>query len=341
MSLPKELLDEFSAFPGFSEGSEAESRRRWDSLAKPLGGLGILEDLVCRISKVRGTPFPKIGSRALCIFCSDNGIVEEGVSQTSSDVTRVVFENMGSGLSSACIMAKAARCDVFPLDVGISPCGTENFLKGDAMSREECVEKILLGIGTAKRLSQKYDILATGEMGIGNTTTSASVLCSLLSLEPGAVVGRGAGLSDAGLSRKTAAVRDGIAIRKPNPLDAIDVISKVGGFDIAAMCGFFIGGALSLRPVVVDGFISAVSALCAARIFPSAREALIPSHASSERAAKIALSELCLEPPIQAGMHLGEGTGCMALLPLLDMAFDVYYKMPTFSQTGIEEYRPL
>ena len=325
----------------FDGSFEKKAFGRWQSLAKPLGGLGAFEEIVCRLASVQETSFPTVARRALAIFCADNGIVEEGVSQTDSSVTKVVFENMKVGQSSVCKMAKVARCDVFPYDVGISPNGTANFLKGSAMTREKCCSSILRGISIAEELSKNYDIFATGEMGIGNTTTSSAVLASLLSLSPSFVTGKGAGLSDSALQRKIKVVERGIELRKPNKNDVVDVLSKVGGFDIASMCGFFIGGALFRRPVIIDGFISAVSALCAVRLCPLARSVLVPSHVSSEPAGRAVLDALGLEPLVTAGMHLGEGTGCMTVLPMLDMALEVFRTMPTFGDIRIEAYKPL
>ena len=335
------LKEKISSVRPFGDSFEKRASARWQSLAKPLGGLGVFEEIVCKLASVQETSFPTVARRALAIFCADNGIVEEGVSQTDSSVTKVVFENMKVGQSSVCKMAKVARCDVFPYDVGISPNGTENFLNGNAMTREKCCSSILRGISIAEELSKNYDIFATGEMGIGNTTTSSAVLASLLSLSPSFVTGKGAGLSDSALQRKIKVVERGIELRKPNKNDVVDVLSKVGGFDIASMCGFFIGGALFRRPVVVDGFISAVSALCAVRLCPLVRSVLVPSHVSSEPAGRAVLDALGLEPLVTAGMHLGEGTGCMTVLPMLDMALEVFRTMPTFDDIRIEAYKPL
>lgn len=313
---------------------------RWQSIAKPLGGLGVLENIVCQIAKIQKTQSPKIEKKALAIFCSDNGIVAENISQTDSSVTKIVYENMKKGESSVCKMAKVAKCDVFPFDVGINPNGTKDFLHEDAMTREECCSAILKGIEIAEKLSSDYDIFSTGEMGIGNTTTSSAVLSACLSINPASVTGKGAGLSDSGLLHKIEVIKQGIENRKPNKNDVIDVLSKVGGFDICAMCGFFIGGAIFGKPVLIDGFISSVSALCAVKLFPQTKNVLIPSHVSTELAGKIVLDALELNAIVHAGMHLGEGTGCMTLLPMLDMAFEVFYKMPTFDDIKIEAYKP-
>lgn len=341
MSNESELLNKLSQIKTFDESFSKNAFTRWQSIAKPLGGLGVFENIVCQIAKVQKTNLPKIEKKALAIFCSDNGIVAENISQTDSSVTKIVYENMKKGESSVCKMAKVANCDVFPFDVGIEPNGTKNFLKENAMTREECCSAILKGIEIAQNLSKFYDIFSTGEMGIGNTTTSSAVLSALLSINPELVTGKGAGLSDSGLLHKIEVIKNGIKLRNPNPNDVIDVLSKVGGFDICAMCGFFIGGAIFGKPVIIDGFISSVAALCAVRLCPLVKEVLIPSHVSSELAGKIVLDELKLKPIVTAGMHLGEGTGCMTILPMLDMAFKVFYEMPTFDDIKIEAYKPL
>lgn len=334
----RELVSSASPCDG---GAFSRARERWMSIAKPLGGLGVLEDDVCRVASALGTENPSISRRALAVFCSDNGVVSEGVTQAGQEVTRIVYENMIRGESSVCKMAKTARVSVFPLDVGIAPNGTRNFIERDAMTRGECFSAIVRGVEEAGRLaSLGFDILCTGEMGIGNTTTSAAVASVLLGLPPSETVGRGAGLSDEGLSRKRAVVARGISLRAPDASDAADVLSKLGGFDIAAMCGVFIGGAVFRRPVVVDGFISAVAALCASNLVPESAGYMIASHVSSEGAGRAVLSALGLRAAVDAGFHLGEGTGCMAFLPMLDMALDVYKTMPTFGQIRIEAYKP-
>lgn len=331
---------------------------RWQNLAKPLGGLGVLEDYVCKIAQVQKTETPDISKKVLAVFCSDNGIVEEGVSQTDSSVTRIVAENLVRGKTSVCNMARIASCDVLPVDCGIAVSkdssaplslidlrvsnGTKNFLKEDAMTRSECETAIQNGIKLANILENRgYKLFATGEMGIGNTTTSSAVVSVLLGLDPAVVTGKGAGLSDEGLNHKIQVIREGIKNRNPDKNDVVDVISKVGGFDIATMCGFFIGASRVGIPCVIDGFISSVAALCAVRLEPETKDSLIASHLSNELAGKIVLDELGLSAVIHAGMHLGEGTGCMTLLPMLDMALEVFYKMPTFKDIEIDPYKPL
>jgi cobyrinic acid a,c-diamide synthase len=345
------IADVKRADPSFAESA----KKRWASIAKPLGSLGVLEDDVCRIAAVQRTDRPDISNRALAVFCADNGIVEEGVTQTGQNVTAVVARNLCTGDTSVCKMARIAQCDVFPVDIGMATPvshekmtdfhiarGTKNFLKEQAMTRVEAEEAVKRGFEFALTLASKgYKILATGEMGIGNTTTSSAVVSVLLGVSPELVTGPGAGLSREGVDRKIEVIKKGIEIHHPDKTDAIDVIAKIGGFDIAGMAGFFIGGAVAHVPVIIDGLISAAAALAAVRMCPSCSDALIASHVSSEKAGRLLLDSLSLQPAVAAGMHLGEGTGCMTILPMLDMALAVYNQMATFDDIHIGGYKPL
>ena len=268
-------------------------------------------------------------------------------------MTRAVAENLAARRTSVCRMAQAAHCDVLPVDLGIAgapvPCvrdcriaaGTADFTKGPAMTRAEAVEAIGRGIALTRQLAAEgYGLVATGEMGIGNTTTSSAVAAVLLAQPVQTMTGRGAGLSDAGLARKVDTIRRGIACNVPNPDDVLDVLSKLGGFDIAGLCGMFLGGALAGVPVLMDGFISGVAALCAVRLCPAASKAVFASHCSTEPAARLVLEALGKTPLLTAGLHLGEGTGAVASIPLWDMALAVYEGCYSFAEGGIAPYTP-
>ena len=236
----------------------------WDALAKPLDGMGEFEELFARIGAIRRDPALDISRKAVVVMCADNGIVEEKISQSGQDVTAKVAAAMGRGTSSVCRMAKAAGVEVIPVDIGINeegspegvlPCkvrrGTRNFIKERAMTEQETLAAIEIGMELAKRLAHEgYKLLATGEMGIGNTTTSSAVTAVLLEQDPAEVTGRGAGLSGTGLKKKISVIRDAIALHKPKKEDPIDVLAKVGGLDIAGMAGVFLGGAACQIPVV-------------------------------------------------------------------------------------------
>lgn len=333
----------------------AQARRHWDEIAHPLHSLGLLEDAVVRIAGACGSPDVDVSRRAVVAMCADNGVVAEGVAQTGQEVTAIVTENMSKGDASVCRMARLAGADVIPVDIGVAvPVtgerivrrsvrrGTANLALGPAMSREECRRAVLTGVEIAGDLVQNgYRLLATGEMGIGNTTTSAAVAAVLLGADPAEVAGRGAGLSTEGLARKIDAIRRGLAVNRPDAGDPLDVLHKVGGLDLAGLTGVFLGGALHRVPVIIDGLISSVAALCAARLCPAALGYMLASHASGEPAGDLVLRALGLRPVICAGMRLGEGTGAVALMPLLDMALAVYREMVAFSQLPMDAYEPL
>lgn len=349
-----ELMEWIGRIRPVNEAAGQACRERWDAIAKPLRGLGLLEEAVVRIAAATGNPHPEIARRALVVMCADNGVVAEGVTQTGSDVTAVVTENFAKGATSACAMARVANCRVVPVDMGVArdvngeiirhkiAYGTKNMVREPAMTRAQAEEAVLFGMGTARKLGEEgVQILATGEMGIGNTTTSAAVASVLLGRPPAELTGRGAGLDNAGLERKIRAIQSAIALHRPDPADPLDVLAKVGGFDLAGLCGVFLGGALCGIPVLADGFISVTAALCAVRLCPKVQGYVLASHVSKEPAAKLLLDALRLRPLITAEMCLGEGTGAVAALPLLDMALAVYNDMPTFQEIQIAEYKDL
>ena len=337
------------------ENAMEEARAHWMTVGKPLFSLGSLEDAVIQIAGIKGTSDFELRKRGLIIMCADNGVVEEGVTQTGQEVTAIVADNFTRGETSVCIMAEEAKVDLFPVDVGMATdvpsvtkkeykvmYGTHNFAKEAAMTREEAVEAIEVGIQMVKKCAEAgYEILATGEMGIGNTTTSSAVASVLLGKPVEDMTGRGAGLSGEGLVRKINAIKKAIALNNPDRADVIDVLAKVGGLDIAGMTGVFIGGAALGMPVVMDGFISCVSALIAMRICPAARDYILASHVSKEPAAHLILENMGKEAIIHADMCLGEGTGAVALFPILDLAAAVYHSMSTFDDIHVEQYEEL
>ena len=337
------------------ERAMAEAQRRWDSIAHPLNSLGMLERDIIRIAGITGSADVDLSKKAVVVMCADNGVVAEGVTQTGQEVTAIVAENMSTGDTSVCAMARAARAEVVPVDIGTAvplkgarirqKCvrrGTADMTQGPAMSREEAVRAVLIGVEIARELcGSGVKLLATGEMGIGNTTTSSAVAAVLLDKPVEDMTGRGAGLSSEGLRRKIRAIETAVAVNRPDPVDVLDVLHKVGGLDIAGLAGVFLGGALCRTPVLVDGFISSVAALTAARLCPACKDYMLGSHASEEPASRLVLDQLGLRPFLYAGMRLGEGTGAVAVMPLLDMGLAVYREMTTFADTNIEAYQPL
>ena len=333
----------------YDEAAADRAVTQWNSIAKPIGSLGVLEDDVVRIAGITGSEDIDISRRVVLAMCADNGVVAQGVTQTGQEVTGLVASNMVRNCSSVCQMAKPAHADVVPVDVGIaSPVegivdknvmrGTNDMTLGPAMSREQAEAGVRAGIDMVHKLvGEGYRIIVTGEMGIGNTTTSSALVSALMGADPEIVTGKGAGLSDEGLVRKVAAIRKAIEVNMPDADDALDCLAKVGGLDIAGMAGTFIGGALEGVPVVVDGFVSLVAALVAVRLCPGCRPFMLASHVSAEPAARMVMAELGLSPVITAGMRLGEGTGAVCLLPLLDMTL-MLYRGTTFAATGMDSY---
>lgn len=337
------------------ENAMEEARAHWMTVGKPLFSLGSLEDAVIQIAGIKGTSDFELRKRGLIIMCADNGVVEEGVTQTGQEVTAIVADNFTRGETSVCIMAEEAKVDLFPVDVGMATdvpsvtkkkykvmYGTHNFAKEAAMTREEAVEAIEVGIQMVKKCAEAgYEILATGEMGIGNTTTSSAVVSVLLDESVENVTGRGAGLSSEGLNRKIRAIERAIEKHQPDKEDILDVLSKVGGLDIVGMTGAFLGGAIYHIPVLIDGFISSAAALCAVRMVPETADYILASHCSGEPAGRMVLEELKLPYLIDAKMSLGEGSGAVAAIPLLEMGVNVYRKMSTFEEIKVEQYEEL
>ena len=329
------------------------AQKRWDSIAKPLHSLGKMEQIVMQIAGITGSADVHLEKRALVAMCADNGVVEEGVTQTGQEVTAIVAENFLKGDTSACVMCRQCGTDVFPVDVGMAsdtkvPAdlkvmkGTRNMAKEPAMTYEEAVQGIEAGIEMVRRLKEQgYRLIATGEMGIGNTTTSSAVASVLLGAPVEEMTGRGAGLSSEGLRRKIDAIKTGIELHRPNPEDPVDVLAKVGGLDIAGMVGLFLGGALRHIPVLMDGFISCVAALIAIRLCPNADGYILASHLSKAPAARRLLDAMGKEAMIQAQMRMGEGTGAVAAFSLLDQAVTVYRTMSTFDDINLEQYEHL
>ena len=334
------------------EHAMEQAKKQWNSIAKPLHSLGKLEEHIIRIAGITGDPDVKIEEKALIVMCADNGVVEEGVTQTGQEVTAIVAENFLSGETSAAIMCKKAGARILPIDIGMAgktkvpdykvACGTRNFAKEPAMTREQALQSILTGVRIVEEQKKAgVALLATGEMGIGNTTTSSAVLAALLQIDSEKVTGRGAGLTSAGLSRKIQVIRQALALHKPDANDPVDVLAKVGGFDIGGLAGVYLGAAKMHLPVLIDGFISGTAALLACRLCPEAKEYMIASHKSKEPGMQILLKALGLSASLDCDMCLGEGTGAVAFFPVLDMAAAVYRQMSTFADIQVEEYQEL
>ncbi len=317
-------------------------------LAKPPGSLGRLEELSVQLAGITGKVHNELPRKQLLVFAADNGVVAEGVSSAPQSVTMQQTINLTRGKTGAAALAKRFGCGLTVCDVGVNAdiCeravlnrkiayGTQNICTGPAMTREQALQAILTGAVVAENVDA--DAVGIGEMGIGNTTTSSAVLAVLLGADVDKVTGRGGGITEESFRKKKAVIRTAIAVNRPNRDDVIDVLAKVGGFDLAAMCGAFLGAAASRRAVVIDGFISAVAALCAVRLCPLVRGYLIPSHASFEIGYRLAMEELALRPLFDLGMRLGEGSGCPLAFQVLDAACAVMNNMASFDEAGIND----
>ena len=337
-----------------NETARAAAHEHWAACAHPLGGLGVLETVLEDLAALTGSPEISLTPRAVLVLCADNGVVAQGVTQTGSEITGVIASGLARGTTPVCRMAAVANCRVVPVDMGIRNFesvpgvldrrvgnGTQDITQGPAMTRAQVERAIQTGIDLVEGEKEHgIRLLATGEMGIGNTTTTSAVTAALLGLSPDMVTGRGAGLSDEGLRRKRNAIEKALRINVPDPGDPLDVLSKVGGFDLAGLCGVFLGGAIHRVPVLVDGVISAAAALCAVRLAPDAGQAVIATHLPAEPAGRLLLEALGKRPFIAAELRLGEGTGAVAAIPLLDMARAVYTEGGSFESCGIPAYVP-
>lgn len=336
------------------------AKKHWDEIAKPIDSLGLLEENVVRICKMTESEQPyDLKQRALIILCGDHGVVEEGVTQTGKEVTKIVTENFAKGCSTVNYMAKSAKADVYIVDLGMDTDvypekkliqnavidrkitrGTKNLAKESAMTIKQCLQALETGKQLVKELKEKgYQIFATGEMGIGNTTPASALTAVFLKQPVQKVTGKGAGLSREGLQKKYHAVHKAVKrVQEKNLKDPVEILAEIGGFEIAGMAGVFLGGMEYKVPIMIDGAISEAAALVAANIDLRVTDYMIASHESKEQMGSMILEELGLTAPIHAEMCLGEGTGAMAALPMFDMAMEVYRNMGTFGEYKIGTY---
>ncbi|MFL0197883.1 nicotinate-nucleotide--dimethylbenzimidazole phosphoribosyltransferase [Clostridium sp. WILCCON 0269] len=347
MSLLKETLESIEKR---NEEAVKKAEEKLDNLAKPIGSLGELEEIVIKMSGITGKVYNKIHKKNIVIMCSDNGIWEEGISSCPKGLTVNITENFVKGITGVCVLGDFFGSDRTVVDVGVDynfknhriinkkvDYGTKNIAKGPAMTREQCIKAIEAGIEIIDELVEKgYDLFGTGEMGICNTATSSAVLSAITKLPVDKTVGKGSGITEEQLIAKKIAVQSAIDINNPDPEDVIDVITKVGGFDIAGICGCFLGAAKNRVPIVIDGFISSIAALCAVRLNKSVKDFLFPSHLSAEPAAKYVMKELELTPMLNLNMRLGEGSGCPMAFAIIESALYVMENMGTFQEVDID-----
>ena len=317
-------------------------------LAKPPGSLGRLEEISIQLAGITGRVHNALNKKQLLVFAADNGVVAEGVSSAPQSVTKQQTINLMRGKTGAAVLAKHFGCGLTVCDVGVNAdifestvlnrkiaYGTQNICTGPAMTREQTLQAILTGAEIARTVDA--DVIGVGEMGIGNTTTSSAVLAVLLGADVEAVTGRGGGITEESFRKQKAGIRTAIEVNRPGRDDVVGVLSKVGGFDLAAMCGAFLGAAAARRPAVIDGLISAAAALCAVRLCPNVHGYLVPSHASFEIGYRLAMEAMDLRPLFDLGMRLGEGSGCPLAFQVLDAACAVLNDMATFDEAGIND----
>jgi nicotinate-nucleotide--dimethylbenzimidazole phosphoribosyltransferase len=326
------------------------ARGRQDTLTKPLGSLGRLEELSIQVAGIMANPMPRVEHKVVLVMAGDHGVAEEGVSAYPSDVTGQMVQNFLRGGAAVNVLARQAQARVTVVDMGIASdipkqagltvCkiapGTDNFTRGPAMSRQQAIESILAGAATAEaEIEGGADLIATGDMGIGNSTAAAAIASALTGRSAEELAGRGTGVDDEGLKRKISAIRRGLEMNQPDASDGRDVLAKVGGFEIGGLAGAILGAAASRKAVIVDGFISTSAAMIAVTLVPGVRDYLIAGHVSAEQGHRVMLDWLQLEPLLDLGMRLGEGTGAALAMNLVDAACRALTEMATFDEAGV------
>ena len=330
----------------------AAARARQDTLTKPLGSLGRLEDLSAALAGMFGQAIPQIRRKAVILAAGDHGVVAEGVSAYPQEVTPQMVYNFLRGGAGINVLAGHANAEIVILDAGVAADlpphpqlravkvapGTANMALGPAMTREQAIQCLEIGIAAAQeQLEQGADLIACGDMGIGNTTAASAITAAITGADPATVTGRGTGLDDPGLARKTEVIRRALAINQPDPQDGLEALAKVGGLEIGVLAGAMLGTAAGRRAVVVDGFISGAAALIAWRIAPAAKDYFIAAHQSVEPGHRVGLAAMGLTPLLDLGMRLGEGTGAALAFHLIEAAARCLAEMATFAEAGVSE----
>ena len=322
-----------------------------DAKTKPRGSLGELEALACRIAAIRGTASPGRLRAALVLAAGDHGYAQRGVSAYPQEVTAQMLAAFASGGAAIDVLARETGLRVVVVDAGVAEpvahpeirpvrlgAGTADATQGPAMSREDAVAGLLAGAAIADELAgEGYGIVATGDMGIGNTTAAAAVCAALLPAVPEHVCGRGTGVDDDGLRRKVEVVRSALTVNQPDAADPVGVLAAIGGYELAVLAGACLGAAGSGAVVLLDGFVTGAAALLAARLAPAAAERMVASHLSPEPGHALVLADLGLRPLLDLGLRLGEGSGAALALPLLDAALAILADMATFESAGVTD----
>ncbi len=348
----KKINQAIASIKPLDEKAMAEAKARQDSLTKPQGSLGQLESLSIQVAGTKRDPRPRITHKVIFTLAGDHGVAKEGVSAYPSEVTPQMVYNFLGGGAGINVLARHVGARVVVVDLGVAAdlehhpdlknkkvaMGTKNMARGPAMSREEAIRSIEAGIElVGEELTRGIDILGTGDMGIGNTTPSSAITAAITGADAALVTGRGTGIGDEELKRKAKVIEKAITVNRPDPKDAIDVLSKVGGFEIGGIAGVILAGAGNGIPVVIDGFISGAAALIASSLAPQVKSYLIASHQSVERGHRIILEHLGLKPLLNLDLRLGEGTGAALGISLVEASLKILDEMATFGEAGVSE----
>ncbi len=328
------------------------AQNRLDSLTKPPGSLGRLEEFAMRLVTITGETMPALDKKVIFTFAGDHGVAEEGVSAFPKEVTSQMVFNFLRGGAGINVLARHANADVAVIDIGVDfdfgnmegllskkiIKGTKNIRNMPAMTRDEAIRCIEVGINLAEDYAMKgYKLFGTGEMGIGNTTPSSAIAAVLTGKSVAEVTGRGTGIGDNALRNKIKVIEDAIAMNKPDPSDPLDVLSKVGGTEIGGIAGLIIGAAAHRVPVVIDGFISTAGALIACCLEPKTKDYMFAAHNSVEIGHKVMLEKIGLQPILDLNLRLGEGTGAALAMLMIEAGLKIYKEMATFGEVGVSE----
>lgn len=331
------LDDTIAAIQPLDEAAMADARARQDVLTKPQGALGRIEEISIQLAGMTGQPIPRIGKKVVVVFAADHGVVAEGVSAYPAEVTPQMVANFASGGAAINVLARHVGAEVRVIDMGVGK-PTGNIVRQPAMTREQAAGCIERGIAAANReIEAGATLLGTGDMGIGNTTASSAIVAAITGQPVRQVTGRGTGVSDEQFEAKVGAIKQALEINAPDPNDALDVLAKVGGFEIAGVVGLILGGAASRVPVLVDGFISGAGQLVAAKLCPRATQYTFAAHRSFEIGHTIILNQLGQLPILSLDMRLGEGTGAALAMSVVEGAAKILAEMATFAEAGVAE----
>lgn len=343
------LAKTLAEIQGLYEEPMAEARRRWSSFIIPPGSLGRLEELAVRVAGITGNPRPSLGARAIILMAGDHGVVAEGVSAAPQEITHQILPAFVKGVAGIGVLGRLAGARVVVVDVGVAVpvnCpgvlprkvrpGAGNIARGPAMSREEAVRAVEVGIEVVQEeIARGATLVGLGDMGIGNTTPSSAIAAVLGGFTPEEITGRGTYVNNEVLRRKVEVVKRALEVNRPDPTDPLDVLAKVGGLEIAGLVGVILGAAARRVPVILDGFITTAAAMVASALQPLTREFMIASHLSGEQGHRLMLEHLGLTPMIYLNMRLGEGTGAALAMHLVEAACRLINEMASFEEAGL------